>query len=196
VRLPFQHFLEQRRRRRFMAAFPMTFAQDLELVASALRSGASLLQALQVAAEADESALAHEWERVLKDLRLGATYETVLLELKKRIPHPAVQSFALAVTITQSSGGNLAGVLLTLAQTLRQEWMFQGKLQAMTAQGKMSGYIISAIPFFLLLVLSLLAPELITPLFNSAVGAVLLMVIAVMVALGSLMIRKIVTIEV
>jgi tight adherence protein B len=184
-----------KRRHRF-AQIPEQMAQDLEVMASALRSGTSLVQAVQVAAHEGNGPLAEDWETFLKDIRLGASLETALRELQIRVPIAPMRSFATAVSITQASGGNLAGVLLTLAGTLRQEITFQGKLKAMTAQGRLSGYIVSAMPFFLMSALYLLSPELMRPFFGTAGGEMILVVVVVFVAIGSWVIKQIVTIEV
>jgi tight adherence protein B len=189
-------FRKERRRRRCLATMPEQLAQDLEVIASALRSGTSLMQAVQVAAHEGAGALAEEWALFLKDIRLGASLETALRELQVRVPLAPMRSFATAVGITQTSGGNLAGVLLTLAGTLRQEITFQGKLSAMTAQGRLSGYIVSAMPFFLMAALSVLSPGLVRPFFCSGIGLMMLLVIIVFIAIGSWIIKKIVTIEV
>src|SRR5258708_31344367 len=127
---------------------------------------------------------------------MGASLSQAGGILEVRLQIPAIRSLVSVVTIIQETGGNLAGVLLTLAGTLRQEIAFQGKLRAMTAQGRLSGYIVSALPFFLLVVLDLLAPDLMRPLFTTALGWMMLGSVVVMVAIGTVLIKKIVTIEV
>ena len=187
---------DNRRKTRRLSQIPEQMAQDLEVMASALRSGTSLIQAVQVASNEGKGALTEEWALFLKDIRLGASLEAALRDLQFRVPLPSMRSFATAVSITQTSGGNLARVLLTLAETLRQEITFQGKLSAMTAQGKLSGYIVSAMPFFLTAALYILSPELVRPFFHSGIGQIMLLLVVILVAIGSWVIKKIVTIEV
>src|SRR5262249_16786164 len=126
----------------------------------------------------------------------GATLSQVLERLETRVPLPTIRSFASVVSVVQETGGNLAKALLTLAETLRQEIAFQGKVAAMTAQGKLSGYVVSATPFLILGALSVAAPDLIRPLFASALGWVMLLVVGAMVAVGTFWIQKIVSIEI
>jgi tight adherence protein B len=171
-------------------------AQDLEGIAGALRAGASLLQAIQAAANDGSGPLTEEWNRFCKDIGVGASLDEALVRLQQRLPIPAIRSFATAVSIVRTTGGNLAGVLLILAESLREEIAFQGKLRVMTTQGKMSGYVVSAMPFLLFTTLSFLAPDLMRPLFTTPVGLLLLGLVLVMVTVGSLMIKRIVTIEV
>ena len=189
-------YKNSRARRRRMTHISEQMAQDLEVMASALRSGTSFVQAVQVAAHEGKGALAEEWTSLLKDIRLGASLETALRELQQKVPIAPMRSFATAVSITQTSGGNLAGVLLTLAGAMRQEITFQGKLSAMTAQGRLSGYIVSAMPFFLMAALSILSPDMMRPFFYSGVGQMMLLLVIVLIAMGGWVINKIVTIEV
>jgi tight adherence protein B len=186
----------ERRRRNRLIQITNQMAQDLEVMASALRSGTSLIQAVQVTADEGKGALAEEWMFFLKDIRFGAGLEAALRDLQLRVPLPSMRSFATAVSITQTSGGNLAGVLLILAGTLRQEATFQGKLSAMTAQGVLSGYIVSAMPFFLTGALYILSPDLIRPFVHSGIGQIMMLLVIVLVVIGSWVIKKIVTIEV
>src|SRR3989338_3411022 len=181
---------------RRLSAIPLLLAQDLEVMSGALRAGSSFLQAVQFAAEDGDGPLMDEWNTLLKEVRMGASLPQGLSHLETRLPIPAIRSLACAVTIIQETGGNLAGVLMTLSDTLRQEIAFQGRLGALTAQGKMSGAIVSAMPFILLGVLSVLAPDLMRPLFVTPLGWTLLSLVIVMVAIGGFLIKKIVTIEV
>lgn len=165
-------------------------------MASALRSGSSFVQAVQVVAREGAAPLSEEWNSFLRDLQLGASIEKALAGLENRLPLAPIRSFVTAVTITLDTGGNLAGVLLTLAGTLRQEMVFQGKLKALTAQGKISGYVVSGMPFALIAMLYVLAPELIAPLFTTGLGQLLLVGVTLLVAVGTWVIKKIITIEV
>jgi tight adherence protein B len=187
---------ESFRQRRRMRELPLALAQDLELIANALRAGASFVQALQVAAKESDGPLTEEWNNVLKDQRMGANLDQALNKLQARLPVPAIGSMASVASIIQETGGNLAGALLTLSGTLRQEIAFQGKLRAMTAQGRMSGWVVSAMPFFLMAILSLMSPDLMSPLFTTPLGWGLLGAVVVMVSIGGFVIKKIVTIEV
>ena len=182
--------------RRKLDALPLLLAQDLEILASALRAWSSFIQAVQVAAKEGEGPLTEEWNILMKEVQMGGSLPQALAHLETRVPVPAIRSLVSVVTIIQETGGNLAGVLLTLSGTLRQEITFQGKLQAMTAQGRLSGYIVSAMPFILAGVLTLIAPDLMHPLYSTAIGWTMIAAVIVMVTVGSFIIKKIVTIEV
>jgi tight adherence protein B len=181
---------------RRLAAMAALLAQDFEGMAGSLRSGASLIQAVQNAAQSAEGPLAEEWRFLLKEVQLGASLEQALGHLRERVPLPAMQSFATGVILLQETGGPLAGMLSALARSLREEAAFQGKLRALTAQGRISGYVVSAMPFLLLCVLTFLSPELMRPLYVTSIGWGLLSAVVLMVAVGGWMIKKIVTIEI
>jgi tight adherence protein B len=189
-------FLERRRFLRELIAIPPLLAQDLEIMASALRAGSSFTQAMQIAADDSGGLMAEEWRAVMREIQMGVPLAQALHHLEERRPCAEIRSLVTIVSILQETGGNMAGVFLTLAGTVRQEIAFQGKLRAMTAQGRLSGYLMSAIPFVILFALGLLTPDLIKPLFVTAVGWCMLAVVVVMVTMGSWMIKKIVTIEV
>ena len=191
-----KNFLEKRAERRRLSAIPPLLIQDLEVLASSLRAGSSFMQALQVTAQEGEGPLAEEWNLVLREVQKGRSLAEALKHLEVRVPIPPIRSFASAVTIIQETGGNLAGVFLTLATTLREEMVFQGKLSAMTAQGRLSGYVVAAMPFVLMIALDLLAPEMMHPLFATPLGWMMLLAVVVMISIGMWMIQKIVTIEV
>jgi tight adherence protein B len=180
---------------RLLALSP-DLAQHFEMIATALRSGSSLMQSVQRIIEESEGPLVEEWRKLLKDVRLGQSLPEALLALEKRLPLPPVRSFVTVAAVARDTGGNLAGALSTLSQTLRGEILFRKKVEALTAQGKLSGYVVSAIPFALMAMLSLMAPELMTPLFTTVLGWGLLFLILVLVAIGTLIIREIVRIEV
>lgn len=163
---------------------------------SGLRAGTSLLRAIQLAAQDSEGPLAEEWRLLLQEVQLGVTLPQALQNFEQRLPLPAIQSLMAALLILQETGGNTASVLHTLAQTLRQEAAFQGKLQALTAQGKMSGVVVSAMPFLILAALCVLTPDLARPLFVTSLGRLLLGLAAVLLILGGCCMKRIVTIEV
>ncbi len=183
-------------RERRWAKIPSRLAQDLSVIEGGLRAGSSFSQALQLAAEESDGPLAEEWQLLIKEVRMGVPLPQALRHLEARLPIVPIQSLVSAVLILQETGGNLASVLKTLARTLQEEAAFQGKLRTLTAQGKMSGIVVSAMPFLILGALSVLTPDLAWPLFATSLGRLLLGIALVMVAIGGWWIKKIVTIEV
>jgi len=104
--------------------------------------------------------------------------------------------FVAAVQITQSTGGTLAEVLETLAETLQERQTLRDKVSALTAQGKASGLVLAALPFMLLAALRVIVPGLVRPMFTTAAGQGMIAGIMISVAIGGLVIWKIVNIKV
>ncbi len=117
-------------------------------------------------------------------------------ELGTRVTIKEMRWFVAAVQVTQTTGGSLADVLDTLSSTLQEQQTLREKVSALTAQGQVSGILIGAMPFLILLALYFIAPEMVTPMFTSWLGQLMLAGVMGMVAVGGFIIKQIVTIEV
>lgn len=171
------------------------FRQSLQTMAHSLRVGTGLQQALQRAAQDCDLPLAGEWRTVLTSVTMGMPLNQALAELAQRVPLAEIQGFVAAVQICQETGGSLAGVLETLAHTLQEHEALRDKVAALTAQGKASGCILGLLPFILMEVLHIVAPELIRPLFTTSAGYAMLGAVIVGVSLGGITIFKIVSVK-
>ncbi len=170
--------------------------QALENMVHALRTGLGLQQALEAAAREGDQPLAGEWQSLLKSVRLGAPWPEALDQLGKRVDLAEMKWFVTAVGITRQTGGPLTQVLETLADTLEERLVLREKIKALTAQGKASGAVLAALPFLILGALRLLVPELVRPMFMTATGQLLVAGVIVSVAVGGLIMWKIVHIRV
>jgi tight adherence protein B len=170
--------------------------QALQNMVHALRIGVGFQQSLEYVAEEGDLPLALEWRRLLQSVQLGAPWSEALATLAKRVDIPEIGWFVAAVQITQNSGGNLSEVLETLAETLQERQTLREKVSALTAQGKASGLVLAAMPFMLLGALRIIVPGLVRPMFTTAIGQGLIAGIIVSVAIGGLVIWKIVDIKV
>jgi tight adherence protein B len=113
-----------------------------------------------------------------------------------RLKLEEIELVVAAMTIARDVGGNLAETLDQLASTLRAKATMEGKIRALTSQGKLQGLIVGMLPLFLMLVLSKMQHDAMQPLFTTVIGWLVLGVIAILEVIGFLMIRKIVTIDV
>lgn len=170
--------------------------QALQNMVHALRIGVGFQQALEYVAEEGDLPLGAEWRRLLQSIRLGASWTEALAMLAERIDIPEMGWFVAAVQITQSTGGTLADVLATLAETLQEQQTLRDKVSALTAQGKVSGLVLAALPFCLLGALRVIVPDLVKPMFTTAAGQAMIAGIMISVAVGGLVIWKIVSIKV
>ncbi len=168
----------------------------LQNMVHALKVGHGLQKAVESAAEEGEMPLAGEWQTLLHALRLGVPWEDALEQLAARIAIPEMRTFVTSVQVTRQSGGSLAQVLETLSETLEERLVLREKIKTLTAQGKASGMILAALPFVILGVLRFIVPDLVAPMFTTSIGQTLLAGMVVSVALGGLVIWKIVSVPV
>jgi tight adherence protein B len=170
--------------------------ESLQCIVHGLRTGTGLMQALAYAAEEGEAPLSLEWKRLLQTVNLGQPWSAALAQTASRVPIKEMGWFVSAVQITQSTGGSLAQVLETLASTLQEQQTLREKVKALTAQGKASGAILTALPFLLLAALSLMNPAMVMPMFMTVKGQVLLSAMLVLLSVGGFFIYRIVSIKV
>jgi tight adherence protein B len=176
--------------------FEKQLPDALLMVSGSMRAGASLTVAMESMIKEQKPPLSQEFELMVREQRLGVDFDTAMKHMEERLP---MQDFILVVAalrISREVGGNLAEILETLADTLRRKHQMEGKIEALTAQGRMQGLIMTLLPIFLLLILAKMEPESMAPMFNSMMGWATLGVIAVMEVIGYVAIQKIVTIDV
>lgn len=183
-------------RKRRAVAINNALPDALSQLASAMRAGATFTVALQGLTEEDAGPLGEELSLMLREHRIGARMDDALDNLAERVQSEEMDLVVSAVLIAQDVGGNLAEILQGLATSIRRKLEMEGKIAALTSQGMLQGYVVSALPFGLLGVMCLVEPDATLPIFNSVLGWLTLSVMAVMQCCGALMIKKIVTIEV
>jgi tight adherence protein B len=140
--------------------------------------------------------LSQEFSLMLAEQRLGVEFDTALSNMEKRMPVPDFVLLVAAMRITREVGGNFAEILESLAITLRRKHDMEGKIKALTAQGRMQGIVMAALPLFLMAILTFMEPEAMNPLYNTLMGWATLFVVFVMITIGYMGIRKIVNIDV
>jgi tight adherence protein B len=168
----------------------------LQMLGSSLRAGTSLQIALDMAIQETPAPLSQEMGVVVREQRLGLALEDALETMATRLKLEEVELVVAAMTIARDVGGNLAETLDQLASTLRAKATMEGKIRALTSQGKLQGLIVGLLPIFLLVVLSRMQHEAMAPLFNTLIGGLVLGVIGILEVIGFFFIRKIVTIDV
>jgi len=170
--------------------------EALQNMVHALRVGVSFMQALDYAAQEGEEPLVSHWRWLLQSIRIGRPLVDALEELSERVPLKEMGWFVAAVQITQSTGGSLADVLDTLSTTLQEQQSLREKVNALTAQGKASGALLSALPFLVTGALFIIAPKMVAPMFTTLVGQAMLAGVLVFIAIGRMVIHRIVSIRV
>jgi tight adherence protein B len=168
----------------------------LLMIASALRAGASFPIALESGVQESVPPISQEFDLLLREIRLGIDLDVAMRNIEKRVPVPDFMMVTTAVTISREVGGNLAEALESVASTLRDKLRMEGRIRALTSQGRMQGIVMTCLPLFLMLVLRAMEPVAMAPLFTSPIGWEALALIAVMELLGYASITRIVRINV
>jgi tight adherence protein B len=180
------------RRNRFAEQLP----DALQVVASALRSGHSLPGALAVVVEGASEPMKSELQRVVADEQLGIPLERSMLVVADRMASRDVEQLALVAELQRQAGGNAAEVVDRVAETVRERFDLKRLIQTLTMQGRMSRWIVSALPIGIIIILQLENPHYLHPLLASTGGKIVFALTAAWAVAGSYAIKKIVEIEV
>lgn len=184
--------MRQRRLRQFEEQLP----DALMMLSGGMRAGVGLNSAIaQLVAEA-HAPLGQEFSLLLREQRLGVTLEQSLNNLARRMPTQTTTLVVSAMRIATETGGGLAETLERTANTIRSRLQMEGKIRALTAQGKLQAWVVGALPLALMAILNKMEPEAMGMLWHSRIGWGTLLVIFVFEFLGIFVIRKIVTIDV
>ena len=181
-----------RRARAFEAALP----DSLQLVASSIRTGFSLTQALDAAAESAAEPLATEFNRALSETRLGASLEDGMERVADRVDSQDLRWTVMAIRIQREVGGNLAEVLHTTAATMRERASMRRRIRALSAEGRLSAYILISLPLALALFLFLTRRAYLSLLWTTTLGLVMSAIAVVGMVVGWLWMRKLVDVEI
>lgn len=192
--VPFLWLMKRRKKR--IRAFVDSMPQAVELISRALRAGHGLASGLRLVSEEMKGPIADEFNRVFEEQNLGVPIEISLRNLADRIPTMDVRFFVIAVVIQRSTGGDLAEVLDKIGRLIRQRFELMGHVKALTAEGRLSGIVLLALPPGLLAFLSFTNYPYISPLFTTSVGTKMLALTVAFQLLGAWMINKIVAIKV
>ena len=176
--------------------FERQLPDALLMISGGMRAGASLAVALESMVKEQKPPLAQEFDLMLREQRLGVDFDTALSNMEKRMPLPDFTLLVAAMRITREVGGNFAEILESLSHTIRRKQDMEGKIKALTAQGKLQGIVMSMLPLFLMGALTLMEPAAMAPLYDTFLGWGVLLVVGVMITIGYLGIRKIVNIDV
>lgn len=196
VALAAPRWLSGRWRRARLKRFDEQLPDTLSALGAALRAGSALPGALRAIVAETAAPLGQEFGLMLREQRLGVPFEQALANLHLRMPSESTGLVVAVLRIAAQTGGNLADTLERIAVTLRARLHLQGRVQALTAQGRMQAWVVACLPPMLALVLDSLEPEAMAVLWHTPMGWSVLLAIAVLEAVGVYLIRRIVAIDV
>ena len=192
--LPLVWVLHKRRSR--MHQMVVQLPQAVELMARALRAGYSLPSSLVMVADEVPNPLGPEFRYTADELNFGLPFQEALANLAYRIPIPDLQLLVTAVLVQKETGGNLVELLEKIAAVLRARVQLAQKVRVYTAQGRLTGVILVALPFVLFVVLNMVNPGYSKPMFESEIGRRMVYAALAAMAIGIVLIRRIVNIRV
>ncbi|MBQ2848125.1 MAG: type II secretion system F family protein [Clostridia bacterium] len=176
-------------------AFEAQLGDTLIMMCNGLRSGFSFQQTMENVATDMPAPIGIEFSRVCNEIRYGATMEDALNNMVDRVKSADLMLVVSAVLIQRTTGGNLSEILTTISDTIRDRVKIKGEISSITAQGRMSGLIIGALPICIAAVLMVMNPDYMSTFFTTTAGKIMLIVSVVMEIIGFFAIRKVVTIE-
>ena len=192
--LPIMVVLRLRRKR--LALFGEQLPDALDLIRAALQAGHGFLSALQVVAEEFPDPIAGELREVAEEIRLGLTVREALAHLVERMEDPNLPILTTGVIITQEVGGNLAEVLDNISYTIRERFKLLREVRVMTAQGRLSGMVLTGLPFLVALALILFNREYFRPMVETRAGWWMMGYGICSILFGHIVIQRIVRIKV
>lgn len=184
--------LRIRRRRK---KFTNQLGDMLTMVANALRAGFSFMQAFELIAREMDAPMGREVQLVVNEVNLGNTLESALDNMQRRVASPDFELVVTAVLIQRQVGGDLASILDTISETIAERVRMRRETQTLTAQGRLSGWVLVLIPFALGGFLSVVNPGYLQPLFDTELGRMCMIGAIVSELIGILVIRRIVDIK-
>jgi len=185
-------YLREKRLRQFEERFP----EALDLLGRAVRAGHAFTTGLEMIAKESSEPIASEFRTTFEEQNFGLPLRDALLNMTERIPSIDVRFFVTALLIQKETGGNLAEILDGLARVIRDRFRIYREVKVRTAQGRLTAGILIALPIFMMIVLSALNPTYMRVLFEDPKGPMILTVAALMQFVGSVMLWKIIHIEV
>jgi tight adherence protein B len=200
-RLP--RFWLNRRKNGRLKAFNSQLADTITLIGNALRSGSSFLQAIEMVVREARPPISLEFGRVIREVNLGLPFEQALENMVRRVRSDDLELMVTAISIQQKVGGNLAEILDSISFTIRERVRIKGEIKTLTAQQRMSGYVVGFLPLGLVGILFVIAPKFMEPMFMKPpeilglpAGVIILALAGVAMFIGFMIIRRIVDIEV
>jgi tight adherence protein B len=184
------------KRRGRLKKFASQLPDALELVARALRAGHSLAAGLHVVAEEMPPPIAKEFGRIYEEQNLGIPLEDALHGITERVPNLDLRFFVTSVAIQRQTGGDLAEILDKIGHVIRERYRILGQVKALTAEGRLSGLVLVALPFGLFLMMLHMKPDYISLLWTDPLGVKMSIFALVLQVLGAWAIKKIVDIKV
>jgi tight adherence protein B len=185
--------LNRRRKRRRL--FEENFPDALDMLQNGVKAGFGIVKGMQLVAEESPDPVGTEFKRTFEEINLGIEMRDALMNFSRRIDSMDLRLFVAALMIQKESGGNLAEILKNISNTIRERFKLIGQIRVFTAQGRFSGLVLGLLPMIFGLLVHMVNPEYITPLFTTPSGRKILMLAILLQLIGYFFIRRILKIK-
>ena len=175
---------------RYQAKFLKELVGAIDVIVRGIKTGLPLNECLQIVARECPEPVASEFKEIVDQQRLGVTLPDCLERMSDRVPLAEVRFLTIVIAIQQSSGGNLSEALANLGSVLRDRFSLRLKIKALSAEAKASAYVLGSLPFVVMLLVNISAPDYMVPMFTTTVGNFLLLGCGVLMMIGILIMRK------
>jgi tight adherence protein B len=185
-------FLKQQRMKRMR----MQMVEALDLISRALKAGHAFTGGLRLAADEFDDPLGPEFAETLDEINFGVSVPEALKNLARRVDCSEMKYFVVGVILQRETGGNLAELMDTLANLIRERFKFDGKVKTLSAEGKLSAVVLICLPFVIIAYLKLTQPDYMNLLFTDPIGRFMAVVAGIMMIIGIIVMTRMVKIEV
>lgn len=189
---PLARWLDERRRRKFNEQLP----EALATMSNALRAGFSISQAFDSVVNQGENPMSEEFAILQQQLRIGMSFEAALQSMSDRVGSDDLTLVTTSILISRKTGGNVTEIFDKISETIRSRMKIERKVRTLTAQGRMQGILVSAMPFLLGIAMVIMRPKMMIPFLCSFTGVVSCAVVVLLITAGWIIIRKITKIDV
>lgn len=191
---PFFYILVKKKRR--MEKFQRQLPDALDLIARALKAGHAFTGGLRMVAEELGDPIGREFEKTLNEINFGVGIAEALRNLANRVDCPDLKFFITSVIIQRETGGNLAEILSKIGYLIRERFKLQSRVRVLSSEGKLSAFILIAIPFIIALALSVLNPAYVRTLLTDPMGKILIGFALFMMIIGIFVMKRMIQIKV
>jgi tight adherence protein B len=183
-------------KKRRITAFQKQLPEALELIARALKAGHAFTSGIKLAAEEFKDPLGSEFQATLDEINFGISVADAFKNLSGRIDCPELRFFVVSVILQRETGGNLAEIIESLSQLIRERFKFEGKIRVLSAEGKLSAAILVALPFLIALIIQFISPDYLQSLFTDPRGRTAAVAALTGMAVGIVFIKQMIKIKV
>jgi tight adherence protein B len=192
IPLFYLRFKKRRRMKKFQEQLP----EGLELIARALKAGHAFTTGVKLAADEFSDPLGPEFEETLNEINFGIGVPDALKNLVERVDCQDLKFFVISVILQRETGGNLAEIMESLAQLIRERFKLQGKIRILSAEGRLTAIVLLALPFFIATALYFVNPEYMNILFSEPAGRMMGGIALFMMAVGAIIMKMMINIKV